>query len=335
MTRIITFLTIFLVTLTAQANIVIEPSSSYKKGTVPVQFSGIKEIVTQSMIDIDYYNSPTQKVEVYAPENITKYITVTHKDKNLSVKFNQSLTIKGNCTVKITVYSPDVTSFRTNSSGNIRLMNAIERDSEVVCSTNSSGDITGSIIKAPRIKLITNSSGDIKFDSLKGTSFNAMCNSSGDIRCESAIAHNVNLYSNSSGDVFISRIVSNSFSAATNSSGDISVTKSLNSANVKAVSSSSGDIRLSGITCDIIEATSGSSSSIILRGVCDSAKLSASSCSDILAGGLKAKTVTATTTSSSSCIKCYAVNRLEMRQAKNNTIFNSALGHNTRIITEN
>ncbi|MDE5745560.1 MAG: DUF2807 domain-containing protein [Paramuribaculum sp.] len=335
MTRIITFLTILLATLTAQANFVVEPSSTYIISSVPVKFSRITELVTHSMVDIEYYNSSTQKVEVYAPENLTRFIKIEHNYKTLSVKLTESLTIKGNCTLKVIVYSPDVTSFRTNSSGDIRIMNALERDGEIICVTNSSGDIIGSNIKAPRIKLVTNSSGDIKFDSLKGTSLNAICVSSGDIRCESAIAHNVNLYSNYSGDVFVSKIVSNSFSAATNSSGDISVTKSLNSANVKAVSSSSGDIRLSGITCDIIEATSGSSSSIILNGVCDSAKLSASSCSDILAGGLKAKTVTATTTSSSSSIKCYAVNRLEMRQAKNSTIFNSAPGHNTRIITEN
>ncbi|MDE6652167.1 MAG: DUF2807 domain-containing protein, partial [Paramuribaculum sp.] len=243
MTRIITFFTILLATLTAQANTVVEPSSTYLRSSVPVKFSRVTEVVTQTMIDIEYYNSSTQKVEIYAPENLTRFVKIDYKDKTLSVKFSESLTIRGNCTIKVIVYSPDVTSFRTNSSGDIRIMSALERDGEIVCATNSSGDITGSNLKAPRIKLITNSSGDIKFDSLKGSSVNAMCNSSGDIRCESAIAQSVNLYSNSSGDIFVSKIISNSFSAATNSSGDITVAKSLNSANIKAVSSSSGDIR--------------------------------------------------------------------------------------------
>lgn len=333
MTRIFTFLTLFLASITASANTIVKASSDFVRQTVNVKFSDITELVTNTCIDIEYSQSNTQKVEVYAPSNIIRFIKIEHSGTTLTAKFNQSLTIKGNCTIKLIVSGPNVKTFITNSSGDIHLMTRLNAGNEVKCITNSSGDIKGSVILAPNIKFTTNSSGDINFTSVDCTTFNGNTNSSGDIKCQSITAVNVNLYANSSGDVYGGKIICDILNTTSNSSGDVSA-QSANCSSLSAVCSSSGDLRISGITANSVRATSGSSGNIYLNGYCNEATLSASSSSDILAGDLKAKTVVATTNSSSASITCYAADRLQKYQARNSTIRNLAKGHYVDIMTE-
>lgn len=334
MTRFFILLTILITSLAASANVVvITPSSNYVTYTVPVRFSQISKLETQTAIDIEYTDSRTQEVKIYAPENLIKYIDVRHEGTTLSVKYKQSISIHGSCTVKVLVSAPDVTSFVTNSSGNIKIMNSFNRPGkQLSVTTNSAGDIRGYNIKADQIKLNTNSAGNIKFSSLSCNTASVSANSAGDINIDNITASTVSVSCNSAGDIYATKIVCNQLSAASQSAGDVNI-KSANCEYISAISSSSGDVKISGITASMVEAISGSAGDIILSGICNNAELSASSSSDIIAFSLKAKNVKATTNSSTSSISCYAIERLEANKARYSTIKNQANGHTTTFVT--
>lgn len=333
MTRIFILLTIFITSLAASAHVDITPSSNYVTHTVPVNFSRISRLETKTAIDIEYTDAPTQKVQIYAPENLAKYVRVSHEGTTLSVSYNQSISIHGNCTVKIMVSAPDVTSFVTYSSGDILIKNSFNRSGKTVSlTTSSAGDIKGYNITAQQINLKTNSAGDIRLSTIKCNSASLYTNSSGDIRVDNITASSVSVQCNSAGDIYTNKIVCNQLSAASQSAGDVNIAGA-NCEYVSAISSSSGDVKISGITASIVEARSGSAGDIILSGMCNNAELSASSSSDIIASSLKAKTVKATTNSSVSSISCYAIERFEANKARHSTIKNHANGHSTTIVT--
>ena len=107
------------------------PSKNYV--TQRVNLGNVSSLTTYSFVDIIYKpSSGPAYAEVYAPDNIAKYVKLEEKGGELKVIFKvpgtNSYSINGKYTCEVRVYAPSVTSFCTLSSGDIK----IDGDSVIV-----------------------------------------------------------------------------------------------------------------------------------------------------------------------------------------------------------
>lgn len=331
MTRIISLVAALAVCLSSYG-ISLTPSSTYVRK--PVKVGNVTGIVTNTFIDVEYTRAATQKVEIYGPDNIVEHVKLTYSGGTLGVGFKESsVSITGKMTLKVIVTAPAVNSFKTNSSGDITILNDLSTSGNLSFQTASSGDIKAKAVKCAELSASTRSSGDISFDNIRCTSFNANTSSSGDIETGTITAsRSVRLKTMSSGDIETRAIITSELEVSTASSGDIKV-PSANCSAISATTSSSGDIEIRGIAASTVSARSGSSGDINLAGDCTTASLTASSSGSIQAKNLKAETVTAICTSSVSSISCYAIERIDAKGPSRNKISISGNPRQTNLST--
>ena len=248
--------------------VVVRPSSRYV--TQRVNLTYVNAITTSSSVDVIYHQTTgAPYAEIYAPDNVAPYIKVEQSGQQLNVgirhKDGNGLSIQGKCDLEVRVYAPEVTSFTSQSSGDIH--------------------IKGPLKTSQRLRLSANSSGDIDALSIECGEADFRAQSSGDIEIEHLVCAGGHLKAASSGDCKIERL-------------DCAGTLSVHAA-------SSGDCKIDQLRCsgDVTAATS-SSADIYLSGTCRNADLSASSAGSIFAKDLQAVDVNASVSSAGS-IECW------------------------------
>lgn len=240
------------------------PSKNYV--TQRVNLGNVSSLTTYSFVDIIYKPSSCPAyAEVYAPDNIAKYVKLEEKGGELKVIFKvpgtNSYSINGKYTCEVRVYAPSVTSFCTLSSGDIKIDGDLNTRKDISLQTNSSGDIDARDLRCATLNIQTNSSGDIEAGNVECSKLVMCTNSSGDVSLEKANCDKAFLSTNSSGDCKVSTLVcQNNVDATANSSGDIFVSGSCRQAAFSA--NSSGDINASGLKAAKVSAVSNSSGDI-------------------------------------------------------------------------
>lgn len=286
----------------------IVPSKTYV--TVPVKvnttFSGLR---TNTAIDIEYTVGP-QKVQLYVPDNMAKYVKVSVTGGDLTVSYSENMNIHGDHNTRLIVSAPDVARFIVGSAGDITVKSNLDTKKEVEMLINSAGDIKARSIKAPTVSLNTRSAGDITTGDITADRVVFTVNSAGDITTGAVRARETaTLTINSAGDIEIPSVLAGStLKCAVNSAGDIKV-KEASADDVTLSSSSAGDVKVADLAAINATLSSRSTGEITVSGICSYADISCSSAGDVDARNLKATSVRARV-SSVGGIKCNAVDAL-------------------------
>lgn len=245
----------------------VSPSKNYV--TQRVNLGNVSAVTTYSFVDIVYKpTSGPAYAEVYAPDNIAKYVKLEEKGGQLNVMFKvpgaNSYSINGKYTCEVRVYAPSVTSFCTLSSGDIKIDGDLDTRKDISLQTNSSGDISACDLRCANLNIQTNSSGDIEAGDAECSKLMVCTNSSGDIELNKVNCDKAFLSTNSSGDCSVRTLVCrNNVDVAANSSGDVLVSGSCQQVTLSA--NSSGDINASGLKAVTVAAQSNSSGDITCR----------------------------------------------------------------------
>lgn len=217
------------------------------------------ELQISTSLNAEVYKSNEEKIVVYAPSDLMKYIVVKKEGRKVQVKIQSEgkLNISTD-RIKIKVYAKDFDGLAANSSGSITLKDDFkfsDLDVKVSSSGNikgnfsgnnisiqasSSGDYNGEV-NAKNLNLQTSSSGDIRITG-KAENVSAQSSSSGDIKGENLTANSAVLTTSSSADITIG--VRNSLTASASSSGDINVIKRGDLNQVTKNESSSGSVNI-------------------------------------------------------------------------------------------
>ena len=236
----------------------IVPSKNYITQKVKVEkFDGIS---TSTSIDVIYTQTTgNTDVEIYAPDNLMKYVKVEVDGEMLKIGFEseekgRGLNIKGKHETEVRISAPAVHSLRASSSGDIILKNGLQTTGKVHVESSSSGDIKGVNIVCDVLDTEASSSGDIDLDKVECTSLMLEASSAGDVSIKGLKAETVHAEASSSGDVSLEGVCrSAKFEAS--SAGDIEADE-LKADEVVARASSAGDI-----TCYALESLDVSTSS--------------------------------------------------------------------------
>ena len=215
------------------------------------------ELQISTGLNAEVYKSSEEKIVVFAPSDLMKYVVVKQNGRKVQVKIESEgkLNISTD-RIKIKVYAKDFDRLAANSSGTI-VMKDDFKFSDLDVKVSSSGNIKGNFsgnniniqasssgeyngeVNAKNLNLQTSSSGDIKITG-KADNVNAQSSSSGDIKGENLTADNAILTTSSSADITIG--VRQSLTASASSSGDINVIKKGDLNKVTKNESSSGSV---------------------------------------------------------------------------------------------
>lgn len=222
----------------------IVPSKNYITQKVNVDnFEGIQ---TSTSIDVIYTQTIGETdVEIYAPDNLMKYVKVENNGDLLKIYFEskekgKGLNIRGKHQTKVYVSASAVHTLLASSSGDIILKNGLQYDGKVRIEASSSGDIEGSTIVCETLNAESSSSGDIDLEKVECTTLKAEANSAGDITIKDLKSETVSAEASSSGDVTL-KGVCQSATLVSSSAGDIDADE-LKTENVVAKASSASDV---------------------------------------------------------------------------------------------
>lgn len=196
------------------------------------------ELEISTSLNAEVFKSNNEKIVVYAPSDLMKYVVVKQNGGKVQVKI-QSEGFKSISTdrIKIKVYAKDFDHLAANSSGSIYLKDNFSF-SDLDVKVSSSGTIKGNI-NGGNINIQASSSGNYEGE-VNAKSLNMQSSSSGGIDIKGK-SESVNIQASSSGDVDAENFTTESAVLATSSSADITIGVSKS---VTASASSSGDIRV-------------------------------------------------------------------------------------------
>lgn len=217
------------------------------------------ELQISTSLSAEVYKSGEEKIVVYAPSDLMKYVVVKQDGRKVQVKIQSEgkLNISTD-RIKIKVYAKDFDGLVANSSGSITLKDDF-KFSDLDVKVSSSGNIKGNIngnniniqasssgdfygeVNARNLNMQTSSSGGIKITG-KAQSVSAQASSSGDIKAEKLTADSAVLTTSSSADITIG--VRQSVTASASSSGDINIIKRGDLNKITKNESSSGTINI-------------------------------------------------------------------------------------------
>jgi len=217
------------------------------------------ELQISTSLSAEVFKSSEEKIVVYAPSDLMKYVIVKQDGRKVQVKIQSEgkLNISTD-RIKIKVYAKDFDGLVANSSGSIVLkddFNFSDLDVKVSSSGNIKGNINGNNINiqasssgdfygdvnVKNLNMQTSSSGGIKITG-KAQSVSAQASSSGDIKAENLTTDSAVLTTSSSADITIG--VRNSLTASASSSGDINVIKRGDLNKITKNESSSGSVNI-------------------------------------------------------------------------------------------
>lgn len=217
------------------------------------------ELQISTSLNAEVYRSSEEKIIVYAPSDLMKYVVVKEDGRKVQVKIQSEgkLNISTD-RIKIKVYARDFDRLAANSSASITLKDDF-KFSDLDVKVSSSGNIKGNIngnniniqasssgdfygeINARNLNMQSSSSGGIKITG-KADSVSAQASSSGNIKAENLTADSAVLTTSSSADITIG--VRNNLTASASSSGDINVVKRGDLNKVTKNESSSGSVNI-------------------------------------------------------------------------------------------
>ena len=201
------------------------------------------ELQISTSLNAEVYKSSEEKIVVYAPSDLMKYVVVKQEGRKVQVKIQSEgkLNISTD-RIKIKVYARDFDKLSATSSASIVLKDDF-KFSDLDVRVSSSGNITGNVYASNNVSIQTSSSGDFR----------------GEIK-----AKNLNLQTSSSGGIYLKGNVDN-ISAQTSSSGDIKA-DNLTAETAVLTGSSSGDITVGVRKSVTASASSSADINIIKRG---------------------------------------------------------------------
>ena len=235
----------------------IVPSKNYITQKVKVEkFDGIS---TSTSIDVIYTQTTGNiDVEVYAPDNLMKYVKVEVDGGMLKIGFEseekgRGLNINGKHDTEVRISAPAVHSLRASSSGDIILKNGLQTTGKVNIESSSSGDIKGVNIVCDALMLEASSAGDVSIKGLKAETVHAEASSSGDVSLE-GVCRSAKFDASSAGDIEADELKADKVVAKASSAGDITcnVLESLD-----ASTSSAGNVRYKGNPKQILNHSKG------------------------------------------------------------------------------
>ena len=267
--------------------------------TLNGSFSGI---VNNTVIDVEYKQSPEVVAELCCPAEYREYVVVSVVEGELRLLLKEGLDNSTQNKVsrmlrdsKLFITAPELAKIKVNGSSAFTVMTDLRADNLDVI-LNGSGDIYFNGVQcagsASHLKVQVNGSGDVVFQrEVKVESVDMQVNGSGDIDFAIITSRTVGAQVNGSGDIEADELISVSSELSVNGSGDMSMKKVLLSQASVSVNGS-GDV--------------------VLQGECEKVDYSLINSGDISAKNLVAQDVSALV-SGSGDIVCNAQRALTVR----------------------
>lgn len=267
--------------------------------TLNGSFSGI---VNNTVIDVEYKQSPEVVAELCCPAEYREYVVVSVVEGELRLSLKEGLDNSTQNKVsrmlrdsKLFITAPELAKIKVNGSSAFTVMTDLRADNLDVI-LNGSGDIYFNGVQcagnASHLKVQVNGSGDVVFQrEVKVGSVDMQVNGSGDIDFAIITSRTVGAQVNGSGDIEADELISVSSELSVNGSGDMSMKKVLLSQASVSVNGS-GDV--------------------VLQGECEKVDYSLINSGDISAKNLVAQDVSALV-SGSGDIVCNAQRALTVR----------------------
>ncbi|MGM9804604.1 MAG: head GIN domain-containing protein [Muribaculaceae bacterium] len=226
-------------------------TASKKIITKQVDVKNFSEIVTNSIIDVDYYYSDTYNVTITAPDNVIPYIELTKKGNTLQVGLKENVNIRtnGKTRMVVKVKAPKVNVFKVNGSGDISIKSWL-KTSELNLGISGSGDITAEHLNVDDFTIGISGSGDFTSRRIESKNSILAVSGSGDIKINNLITNDVKCGITGSGDISFGHSKTNTATLSSSGSGDIKA-KYLFAQDVIANSTGAGDV-----SCNVSETLS-------------------------------------------------------------------------------
>ncbi|MDO5616061.1 MAG: head GIN domain-containing protein [Cruoricaptor ignavus] len=215
-------------------------------------------IKVSTSINAEVVKSDTEKVVIYAPENIIDDVLVENKNGTLHIRFKPGFSIKNWKNVKAKIFAKNFSEIEASSSADIILKDKFVQEKMSV-KTSSSGSISGDL-EANQLSIKASSSGDFS-GNIWAINLSAATSSSAAIRLKGK-AKNASLSASSSGDIKARELRVENATLSASSSGDIVVSVSENAV---ANASSSSDILIYKIGNPSISKSTGSSGTVTVK----------------------------------------------------------------------
>lgn len=179
------------------------PSKEYI--TQKVSVDAFDAIEAHSAIKVVYTQVSThQSIEVYAPDNMMKYIEVKVKDNTLVASLNfpkMGFLINGDYTAEVRVTAPAVHKVTATSAGEIILERGLRNPNPVSLEATSAAQIKSGKITTQELTLLATSSGSITVKNVHSQGFKAESNSAGKVEIMEMSSEVVEAEANSAGKV--------------------------------------------------------------------------------------------------------------------------------------
>ena len=189
--------------------------------TKEVEVNNFKGINILGSADVIYTQANTQKVEIYASQNIVELIQATVENDILVIKFKKNVWIQNSGKLEVRVSNPEINSLSINGSGDAFLKNGIKTQQDFTLSINGSGDISSKAIKCKDLAISINGSGDIGVEQIESQKCTVGINGSGDVSL-SGNTEMAEFQISGSGDINAGNLKAVNVKAVSNGSGDIS-----------------------------------------------------------------------------------------------------------------
>lgn len=226
------------------------------------------EVVNNTVIDVEFRQSPDVVAELYCPAEYREYVDVSVVQGELwiTLKDNLSNSTKNEVSRKLRdsklfLTAPELRGINVNGSSVFTVVTDLRTDS-LNAVLNGSGDIDFNGVqclgKTAYVNVQVNGSGDITFGrELKAEKVYMQVNGSGDIDCTIVTARNVGSQVNGSGDIEVDELYSVSSAFCVNGSGDLKLQGECETVNYSVISS--GDISAKNLVAqDVSASVSGS-----------------------------------------------------------------------------
>lgn len=171
--------------------------------------------------DVIYTQANTQKVEIYASQNIVDLIQPSVENGVLVIKLKKNVWIQNSGKLEVRVSNPEINSLSINGSGDAYLTNGVKTQKDFTLYINGSGDINGKAISCQNLDISINGSGDVGVEQITSQECAVSINGSGDVHL-SGSTQTAEFNVSGSGDIDAGNLKAVNAKAVIQGSGDIS-----------------------------------------------------------------------------------------------------------------
>ncbi len=172
-------------------------------------------------IKVSVRQMPTQSVTLSGPANLATLADIRVEDHTLKVDYKRPLHVRGEQTLQVSVFVPEIASLTVKNKGSIAILGEFKA-ADLVLNAMDEGSIEADMLHANQVRIQAMNKAEVDLEHLKAKHVEAAAFHKADIEL-SGSAEKAVLTNNGSGDIDAKDFRVNDMHAKNHASGDIEV----------------------------------------------------------------------------------------------------------------